>query len=93
MKALVLSGGTGTRLRPFTYSMPEQLIPIAGKPVLRHVLENIRECGVTGIGILVDSRGRHVEAAFRDGTGLGVRLTYLRQEQPSGPAHGVALAR
>lgn len=93
MKALVLSGGTGTRLRPFTYSMPKQLIPIAGKPVLRHVLENIRECGVTDIGIVVDARDRHIAAAFGDGTDLGVRLSYLRQEQPLGLAHCVALAR
>ncbi|MEU2790678.1 glucose-1-phosphate thymidylyltransferase [Streptomyces sp. NPDC007100] len=93
MKALVLSGGTGSRLRPITYSMPKQLIPIAGKPVLRHVLENIRELGVTDIGIVVGARDRHVPAALGDGSDLGVRLTYLPQEQPLGLAHCVALGR
>ncbi|MFH8408115.1 glucose-1-phosphate thymidylyltransferase [Streptomyces sp. NPDC018019] len=93
MKALVLSGGTGTRLRPFTYSMPKQLIPIAGKPVLRHVLENIRDIGVTDIGIVVGAPDRHIAAALGDGADLGVRLTYLRQEQPLGLAHCVALGR
>ncbi|OKI07180.1 glucose-1-phosphate thymidylyltransferase [Streptomyces sp. CB02923] len=93
MKALVLSGGTGTRLRPFTYSMPKQLIPIAGKPVLRHVLENLRKAAVTDIGIVVDSRDRHIAAALGDGSDLGVRLTYLRQERPLGLAHCVALGR
>ncbi|KAA6213681.1 glucose-1-phosphate thymidylyltransferase [Streptomyces albofaciens JCM 4342] len=93
MKALVLSGGTGTRLRPFTYAMPKQLIPVAGKPVLRHVLENIRELGITDIGIVVDARDRHIAAALGDGADLGVRLTFLRQEQPLGLAHCVALGR
>ncbi|MFH9423527.1 glucose-1-phosphate thymidylyltransferase [Streptomyces sp. NPDC017529] len=93
MKALVLSGGTGSRLRPITYSMPKQLIPIAGKPVLRHVLENIRELGVMDIGIVTGARDRHITAALGDGSDLGVRLTYLPQEQPLGLAHCVALGR
>ncbi|MFK8849431.1 sugar phosphate nucleotidyltransferase [Streptomyces sp. Ac-502] len=73
--------------------MPKQLIPIAGKPVLRHVLENIRDCGITDIGIALCARDRHIAAAFGDGADLGVRLTYLRQEQPLGLAHCVALGR
>lgn len=93
MKALVLSGGTGTRLRPFTYAMPKQLIPVAGKPVLRHVLENLRELGVTDIGIVVDARDRRIAAALGDGADLGVRLTFLHQEQPLGLAHCVVLGR
>ncbi|MFD8480067.1 glucose-1-phosphate thymidylyltransferase [Kitasatospora sp. NPDC059673] len=93
MKALVLSGGSGTRLRPFTYSMPKQLIPIANRPVLEHVLENIRELGVTEIGMIVGERRPEIEAVLGDGTRLGVRITYLRQEQPLGLAHTVTVAR
>ncbi|NLU68540.1 glucose-1-phosphate thymidylyltransferase [Streptomyces sp. HNM0574] len=93
MKALVLSGGSGTRLRPFSYSMPKQLIPIANKPVLEHVLENIRDLGVTEIGVVVGDRAQQISEVIGDGTRLGVRITYIPQEKPLGLAHCVALAR
>ncbi|MGW5734177.1 MULTISPECIES: glucose-1-phosphate thymidylyltransferase [Streptomyces] len=93
MKALVLSGGSGTRLRPFSYSMPKQLIPIANKPVLQHVLENIRDLGVTEIGVIVGGGAEQIEAAVGDGSGLGVRITYIPQENPTGLAACVSLAR
>ncbi|MGQ4403898.1 glucose-1-phosphate thymidylyltransferase [Streptomyces hayashii] len=93
MKALVLSGGSGTRLRPFSHSMPKQLIPVANKPVLEHVLANIRDLGVTDVGVIVGDRAADVSRALGDGTRSGVRITYLRQESPLGLAHCVRLAR
>ncbi|MCX5203231.1 glucose-1-phosphate thymidylyltransferase [Streptomyces sp. NBC_00237] len=93
MKALVLSGGSGTRLRPFSYSMPKQLIPIANKPVLQHVLENIRDLGVTEIGIIVGERLPQISAVLGDGAELGVKITYIPQDRPLGLAHCVSLAR
>ncbi|MEZ3182557.1 glucose-1-phosphate thymidylyltransferase [Streptomyces pimonensis] len=93
MKALVLSGGAGTRLRPFSYSMSKQLIPIANKPVLEHVLENIRELGVKDVGIIVGDRAAEISAVVGDGGRFGIRLTYIRQDRPRGLAHCVAIAR
>ncbi|MEV0000356.1 glucose-1-phosphate thymidylyltransferase [Streptomyces sp. NPDC050848] len=93
MKALVLSGGAGTRLRPFSYSMPKQLIPIANKPVLEHVLENVAALGVTEIGVIVGDWGDEIEEAIGDGIRFGCRITYIPQEKPLGLAHCVALAR
>ncbi|HSX98778.1 MAG TPA: glucose-1-phosphate thymidylyltransferase [Streptomyces sp.] len=93
MKALVLSGGSGTRLRPFSYSMPKQLIPVANKPVLEHVLESIRGLGVTDIGIIVGDRASEIAEAVGDGARFGARITYIRQDQPLGLAHCVRLAR
>jgi glucose-1-phosphate thymidylyltransferase len=93
MKALVLSGGSGTRLRPFSYSMPKQLIPIANKPVLEHVLDNIRSLGVTEIGIIVGAGAAAIIEAIGDGSRFGARVTYIRQDQPHGLAHCVRLAR
>ncbi|WBB78709.1 glucose-1-phosphate thymidylyltransferase [Micromonospora sp. WMMD882] len=93
MKALVLSGGTGSRLRPFSHSMPKQLIPIANKPVLEHVLGNIRDIGVSDIGIIVGDRASSIQEAIGDGSRLDARITYLRQETPGGLGHCVALAR
>lgn len=92
MKALVLSGGTGTRLRPFSYSMPKQLIPIANKPVLVHVLENIRDLGVTEVGVVVGGWAEQIRAELGDGSRFGVSVEYLVQEQPLGLAHCVTLA-
>lgn len=93
MKALVLSGGMGTRLRPITHSMPKQLVPVANKPVLVHVLEKIRDGGVTEVGIIVGDRGPEIEAALGDGSRFGLALTYIPQEAPLGLAHCVQIAR
>lgn len=93
MKALVLSGGSGTRLRPFSYSMPKQLIPVTNKPVLEYALENIRDLGVTEIAVIVGDWAPQISEALGDGSRFGVRITYLRQDRPLGLAHCVALAR
>ncbi|WP_149829878.1 glucose-1-phosphate thymidylyltransferase [Streptomyces tailanensis] len=93
MKALVLAGGAGTRLRPFSYSMPKQLIPIANKPVLAHVLENIRDLAVTDVGIVVGDRSSEIVEAVGDGSRFGLRITYIPQTEPLGLAHCVLLAR
>ncbi|MFI9612476.1 glucose-1-phosphate thymidylyltransferase [Streptomyces sp. NPDC052023] len=93
MKALVLSGGMGTRLRPLTYSTPKQLIPVAGKAVLEHVLDNILAAGITEIGVVVGDRADQIRAVMGDGSRFGARITYIPQEQPLGLAHCVLIAR
>lgn len=93
MKALVLSGGSGTRLRPFSYSTSKQLIPIANKPVLEHVLENIRALGVTEVGVVVDAGSTQIRDALGDGSRLGLEITFIPQDSPLGLAHCVAISR
>ncbi|GAA3795871.1 glucose-1-phosphate thymidylyltransferase [Sphaerisporangium flaviroseum] len=93
MKALILSGGSGTRLRPFSYSMPKQLIPIANKPVLEYVLENVRDLGVREVGVIVGDRAPDIADVIGDGARFGLRVTYLPQDRPLGLAHCVTLAR
>ncbi|MEV5986231.1 glucose-1-phosphate thymidylyltransferase [Streptomyces sp. NPDC052051] len=94
MKALVLAGGSGTRLRPFSYSMPKQLIPIVNTPVLEYVLRNILDLGVTEIGVVVGDRAHEIRQVLGDGSRFGAcRLTYLQQEAPLGLAHTVTIAR
>jgi glucose-1-phosphate thymidylyltransferase len=92
MKALVLSGGMGTRLRPFTHSMPKQLMSVANKPVLLHCLERIREIGVVDVGLVVGDRAEQIERFVGDGSSLGLRVTYIRQSAPLGLAHCVRIA-
>ena len=93
MKALVLSGGAGIRLRPITHTSAKQLVPVANKPVLFYGLEAIREAGVTEVGIIVGDTHAEIEAAVGDGSELGISVTYIRQDAPLGLAHCVLIAR
>src|SRR5437879_944361 len=93
MKALVLSGGAGTRLRPITHTSAKQLVPIANKPILFYGLEAIRDAGITDIGIVVGDTAAEIEAAVGDGSALGIRASYLRQDAPLGLAHAVLIAQ
>jgi glucose-1-phosphate thymidylyltransferase len=93
MKALVLSGGAGTRLRPITHTSAKQLVPVANKPVLFYGLEAIRDAGITDVGIIVGDTRAEIEAAVGDGSSLGVKVTYIPQEAPLGLAHCVLIAR
>jgi glucose-1-phosphate thymidylyltransferase len=93
MKALVLSGGAGTRLRPITHTSAKQLLPVANKPVLFYGLEAIRDAGITDVGIVVGDTAPAIEAAVSDGSSFGLSATYIRQEAPLGLAHAVLVAR
>ena len=93
MKALVLSGGLGTRLRPLSHSMPKQLVPVANRPVLFHCLEKISEAGITETGIILGDRGGEIMASVGDGSEFNMKVTYIPQDAPRGLAHCVAIAR
>ena len=93
MKALVLSGGTGSRLRPITYTCAKQLVPLANKPVLFYGLEAIAECGITEVGIIIGDTGDDIREAVGDGSALGINPTFIEQDSPSGLAHTVLIAQ
>lgn len=93
MKALVLSGGKGTRLRPFTYSQPKQLVPVANKPVLKYCLENIRSIGIAEIGVIVGDQREQIESVIGDGSAMDVDIRYIQQDAPRGLAHCVQISR
>ncbi|MEN3534877.1 glucose-1-phosphate thymidylyltransferase [Microbispora sp. ZYX-F-249] len=93
MKALVLAGGSGTRLRPITHTRAKQLVPVANKPVLFYGLESIAAAGISEVGIVVGDTQDEIEAAVGDGSRFGLQASYLRQEAPLGLAHAVLIAR
>ena len=93
MRALVLSGGEGSRLRPLTHTNAKQLIPVGGTPILFHALEAIAAAGIVETGIVIGSTGDEVRAAVGDGSRWGLRVTYLPQDAPLGLAHAVLVAK
>jgi glucose-1-phosphate thymidylyltransferase len=93
MKALVLSGGAGTRLRPITHTSAKQLLPVANKPVLFYGLEAIRDAGITDVGLVVGDTAEAINDAVGDGSAFGLSTTYIRQTAPLGLAHAVLVSR
>ena len=93
MKALVLAGGAGTRLRPITHTSAKQLVPVANKPILFYGLESIRDAGITDVGIIVGDTATEIRDAVGDGSDFGIKATYIQQEAPLGLAHCVLIAR
>jgi glucose-1-phosphate thymidylyltransferase len=92
MKGLIPAAGLGTRLRPLTYTLPKPLLSVTNKPIIMYAIEDLRDAGITDIGIIVSD---FVKAALeKEGLEVeGVNITYIRQAEQLGIAHAVKQAR
>lgn len=94
MRALILVGGYGTRLRPLTLSRPKPLVEFANKPILLHQIEALKEAGVVEVILAVSYRAEQMEAELKEETEkLGVSLVFSHETEPLGTAGPLALAK
>jgi len=91
MQALILAGGTGTRLKPFTNVIPKPLVPIGDLPILEVVLRQLKHRGADRIVIAVNHLARLIEAFFGDGSRLGLNIVYSLEDRPLGTAGPIRL--
>ena len=86
MKAVVMAGGEGTRLRPLTSNQPKPLVPIVGKPCMAHIVELLKKHGFEDVIVTVAFLPQAIRSYFGTGESLGVDLAYSVEESPAGTA-------
>ncbi|MDQ2969328.1 MAG: sugar phosphate nucleotidyltransferase [Actinomycetota bacterium] len=92
MKAVVMAGGEGTRLRPLTSNQPKPMVPVVGKPCMEHILELLREHGMNEVIVTVAFLPQAIRSYFGQGETLGMEIGYSVEESPLGTAGSVRLA-
>ncbi|MFJ6700844.1 sugar phosphate nucleotidyltransferase [Streptomyces sp. NPDC091272] len=89
MKAVVMAGGEGSRLRPMTSDLPKPLLPVADRPIMEHVLRLLKRHGLAETVVTVQFLASLVQEQFGDGTQLGMSLSYAKEDTPLGTAGSV----
>ncbi|MCR4809066.1 MAG: D-glycero-beta-D-manno-heptose 1,7-bisphosphate 7-phosphatase [Prevotella sp.] len=86
MKTVIMAGGKGTRIATIASDIPKPMIRIGGKPILEHQIINLKACGLTDITLVVGHMGDIIQEYFKDGSELGVSISYYKEVQPLGTA-------
>jgi len=84
MRAIILAGGKGTRLKPYTYVLPKPLVPVGEKPILAILVEQLKQNGIKELTFCVNHMAELIMAYFGDGKKMGVKINYSREEKPLG---------
>ncbi|MEX2226649.1 MAG: sugar phosphate nucleotidyltransferase [Dehalococcoidia bacterium] len=93
MRAVLLAGGMGVRLRPLTYTIPKPLLPVGERPILEEIIERLKAFDIDEYIITVGYRAELIETYFRNGAQLGVKIDYVHETQPLGTAGALSLVR
>jgi len=93
MKAVILAAGEGTRLKPFTESMPKVMLPVANKPILLHIIKSLSENNIRDIVMVVGYKKESIMDYFGNGKEFGVEIEYVTQEKQIGTGHALLQAR
>jgi len=93
MKALILTGGAGRNLVPFSSTRPKAMTVVAGGSLMRRTLSHLREVGVTDVTVVIGQHGEKVTETFKDGHEIGLNLAYVEQQRPGGIADAILRAR
>lgn len=86
MKAIILAGGLGTRLRPLTYEIPKPLIPVHGKPLVEHLIDLFKKYGIKDIILAVGYKADMIKKQMHNGSRMNVNLSYIVEDEPLGTA-------
>ena len=89
MKAVVMAGGEGARLRPLTSRLPKPLVPVVGTPVLEHILRLLKEHGITQVVVTLAYLGAEIRNRLGDGAELDMEIEYVVEDRPLGTAGSV----
>jgi len=92
MKAIILAGGLGERLRPLTDAIPKPLLPIKNKPILEHAINNFKKHGITDIILSIGYRADKIKEYFGDGSKFGVNISYCIEDTPLGTGGAIKKA-
>ncbi len=92
MKAIILAGGLGERLRPLTDKVPKPLLPVKGKPIVQHAIENFKKHGIKDIVLSVGYRADKIKEYFGDGEKFGVKISYCVEDEPLGTGGAIKKA-
>lgn len=92
-QALILAAGQGIKMRPFTYEMPKPMIPVKKRPILEHIVNQLRDNDIRDIVIVIGYLGEQIQTYFSDGSKFGVKIRYIEEEKQTGTAGPLRLAR
>jgi mannose-1-phosphate guanylyltransferase len=92
MKAIILAGGLGERLRPLTNKTPKPLLPVKGKPIIEHAINNFKKHGIKDIILSIGYKADKIKEYFGDGSKFGVKISYCVEDEPLGTGGAIKKA-
>ena len=91
ISAVIMAGGFGKRMRPFTEDLPKPMLDVGGRPLMEHTIDQLRQSGIHNVNITTHYRAETIQEHFRDGDDFGVRINYVPEDRPLGTAGALSL--